>query len=84
MRNPMISAVTLILFAEAFLFNSFAMIGWLLLFFAANAVWFILVEEPGLERRFGEPYGRYKENVPRWIPRASPWTDSEKLLGNGP
>ncbi len=83
-RNPMISGVTLILFAEALLFNSFALIGWLLLFFAANAVWFVLVEEPGLERRFGESYRRYKENVPRWIPRASSWTDPEELLGNGP
>ena len=26
-------------------------------------------EEKGLERRFGEDYRRYKQNVPGWIPR---------------
>lgn len=29
----------------------------------------VLVEEPGLERRFGESYLRYKQSVNRWIPR---------------
>ena len=29
----------------------------------------VLVEEPGLESRFGEEYRRYREEVPRWIPR---------------
>ncbi len=31
------------------------------------------LEEPGLEERFGEDYRRYKANVPRWIPRLTPW-----------
>jgi protein-S-isoprenylcysteine O-methyltransferase Ste14 len=34
---------------------------------------FVLVEEPGLERRFGDSYRAYKANVPRWIPRLTPW-----------
>lgn len=25
-------------------------------------------EEPGLEKRFGEMYTRYKQVVPRWLP----------------
>lgn len=29
----------------------------------------VLVEEPGLESRFGESYRVYKERVPRWLPR---------------
>jgi protein-S-isoprenylcysteine O-methyltransferase Ste14 len=33
----------------------------------------ILIEEPGLQRRFGESYRNYFRNVPRWIPRFSPW-----------
>ncbi len=40
----------------------------------ANAIYFPLVEETGLERRFGDDYRRYKANVPRWIPRLTPWT----------
>ena len=41
---------------------------------AANAVYFPLVEEQGLERRFGDDYRLYKANVPRWVPRLTPWT----------
>ncbi|MBT5920444.1 MAG: isoprenylcysteine carboxylmethyltransferase family protein, partial [Alphaproteobacteria bacterium] len=37
-----------------------------------------LSEEPGLEKRFGETYVRYKENVPRWIPRLTPWQPPEQ------
>ncbi|HEU4830110.1 MAG TPA: hypothetical protein VFT04_13030 [Gemmatimonadales bacterium] len=34
-----------------------------------NHVYFIAIEEPGLERRFGESYRRYAATVPRWLPR---------------
>ena len=36
-------------------------------------VYIPLVEEPGLLKRFGEEYLTYKRNVPRWIPRLTPW-----------
>ncbi len=49
------------------------LVAWLLVFVAANAIYIPLIEEPGLERRFGEDYRRYKANVPRWVPRLSPW-----------
>jgi protein-S-isoprenylcysteine O-methyltransferase Ste14 len=26
-----------------------------------------------LEKRFGDSYLEYKRNVPRWIPRMTPW-----------
>ena len=29
----------------------------------------IYVEEPGLEKRFGASYGRYKQSANRWVPR---------------
>jgi protein-S-isoprenylcysteine O-methyltransferase Ste14 len=29
------------------------------------------VEEPGLERRFGQSYRDYKQSVNRWVPRFS-------------
>ena len=32
-------------------------------------------EEPGLAKRFGDDYLHYKQNVPRWIPRLTPWKD---------
>ena len=33
----------------------------------------VFVEEPGLRKRFGEPYGAYCKAVNRWIPRWRRW-----------
>jgi len=67
-RNPMILSVITIEVGEALLFASI----WLgliaLLFFAINHVYYFS-EEPGLEKRFGQEYLVYKNNVPRWFPR---------------
>jgi protein-S-isoprenylcysteine O-methyltransferase Ste14 len=71
-RNPMISGVLFVLLGEALLFRSWQILAWWALFFAANAVYLPLAEEPGLEQRFGEDYRRYKRDVPRWIPRLVP------------
>lgn len=72
-RNPMISAVLIILIGESLFLGSRVVALWALAFFFINAIYFRLLEEPGLERRFGESYRRYKAAVPRWIPRATPW-----------
>lgn len=35
---------------------------------AAGAhLWVLLIEEPGLLRRFGEEFERYRQAVPRWL-----------------
>jgi protein-S-isoprenylcysteine O-methyltransferase Ste14 len=68
-RNPMISGVAAVLAGEALLTGSWILALWLALFVAINYAYFLLAEEPGLERRFGEPYREYKARVPRWIPR---------------
>lgn len=72
-RNPMISGVALMLIGEAFFWGSVAVGGWAGVFILINHLYFLLSEEPGLEKRFGEGYRRYKANVPRWIPRLTPW-----------
>jgi protein-S-isoprenylcysteine O-methyltransferase Ste14 len=76
-RNPMISGVLFVLLGEAALFGSPALLLWFALVWAVNAVYIPLVEEPGLQRRFGEDYVRYRAHVPRWIPRFRPWHDRE-------
>jgi len=68
-RNPMITAVLTVLVGEAVLFASAALAVWCALFFAINSLWFVLYEEPGLERRFGADYREYRRRVPRWLPR---------------
>jgi protein-S-isoprenylcysteine O-methyltransferase Ste14 len=73
LRNPMISGVLFILLGEATFFDSLPLLVWFGLFFLGNAIYFPLVEEPGLVRRFGADYERYRANVPRWLPRLTPW-----------
>lgn len=68
-RNPMISAVALMLLAQAVFWGSWLLALWAALFVLINHAYFVLSEEPGLERRFGEAYRAYKDVVPRWLPR---------------
>jgi protein-S-isoprenylcysteine O-methyltransferase Ste14 len=72
-RNPMISGVLAILLGEAALFASTPLLVWFAVVFTVNAIYFPLVEEPGLRKRFGEEYDAYRANVPRWLPRLHPW-----------
>ena len=72
-RNPMITSVLLMLGAESLFFGSWHLAGWMLVFFLGNAIYFPLVEERALERRFGDDYRRYMANVPRWFPRWRAW-----------
>ncbi|MFX1559136.1 MAG: methyltransferase family protein [Promethearchaeota archaeon] len=76
MRNPMISGVLLGLLGEAVILSSYAMFLWFLLAFIGNHIYFIKSEEPGLLKRFGKEYAEYFENVPRWLPRRTPWMPS--------
>lgn len=72
-RNPMISSVIFILLGESLLFGSVLIFTFAISFLAVNHLYFILIEEPGLIRRFAREYQNYRQNVPRWIPRFSPW-----------
>jgi protein-S-isoprenylcysteine O-methyltransferase Ste14 len=71
-RNPMITGVALIFGGEAVLFQSWPLVILLVLFIAVNAIYFQLVEEPGLRHRFGAEYDDYRARVPRWLPRLRP------------
>jgi protein-S-isoprenylcysteine O-methyltransferase Ste14 len=71
-RNPMITGVATMLAGEALFWRSGAVAVWAAAFVVINHLYFILSEEPGLERRFGEPYREYRRTVPRWIPRLPP------------
>ena len=72
-RNPMITGVLGVLLGEALVFGSTAIAIWAAIFAMINHAFFLAYEEPAVERRFGNEYRRYKANVPRWIPRRTPW-----------
>ena len=72
-RNPMITGVLCILIGESLVFHSGNLLIWAGIFFLINTTYFLLREEPDLQKRFGDDYVLYKKNVPRWIPRLTPW-----------
>lgn len=78
-RNPMISGLLMIILGESLIFASIELFILFILFFIINHIYFIYSEEPGLVKRFGSDYIEYKKNVPRWIPRLTPWEMSEKM-----
>src|SRR6185295_13856231 len=72
-RNPMISGVVFALFAEALVLLSRPHAVWAAAFGLLNLIYIPLIEEPQLERRFGEPYREYCKHVRRFLPRLRPW-----------
>jgi protein-S-isoprenylcysteine O-methyltransferase Ste14 len=82
-RNPMITAVLAVLIGEAILFGSPGLLTWSAVFLVINWAFFVVHEEPRLERRFGDEYRDYRASVPRWIPRRTPWRPAEASRGAG-
>jgi len=72
-RNPMILGVMTVLLGEALSLWSKNIFIWAGAFFLINTIYFILYEEPNLEKRFGEEYRRYKKHVSRWLPHLKPY-----------
>ena len=72
-RNPMISGVLFILIGEALVLHSLSILTWSGCFFVINTIYFLVSEEPALERRFGDDYKQYKKQVSRWLPRIKPY-----------
>ena len=72
-RNPIYVALIVVILGQAVLFGDqrlllYGVLAWL--FFHAFVVGY---EEPVLVRRFGTEYEDFRANVPRWIPRLTPW-----------
>ena len=72
-RNPMISGVIMLLFGEALCLLSPPHGVWAVGILILNLFYIPVVEEPQLERRFGDSYREYCRHVRRFIPRFSPW-----------
>jgi protein-S-isoprenylcysteine O-methyltransferase Ste14 len=73
-RNPMYWGAFLLLIGQWMLFGW----GWggglyLAIFAACVHVFVLIYEEPTLRGKFGKSYEDYCANVPRWIPRRTPW-----------
>ena len=66
-RNPLLLGVVVILMGEAFAFQSFALLGYALLYWGWLTVFVAFSEEPTMRRKFGDTYDSYYDRVPRWF-----------------
>jgi protein-S-isoprenylcysteine O-methyltransferase Ste14 len=82
-RNPMISGVVFVLFAEALVLLSRPHGLWAAAFLILNLIYIPLVEEPQLEHRFGDAYREYCRHVRRIWPRLRPWS-GQGVAASGP
>lgn len=78
-RNPMIMGVLTVLIGESIAIKSLNIFIWTGIFFVISNIFFVLYEEPNLEKKFGNEYREYKRNVPRWLPRLKPFIPDPEL-----
>jgi len=71
-RNPMYVAVAAVIFGQALLFGSVALLQYGAAVWVAFHLFVLLYEEPVLRHKYGEEYDRFVAEVPRWLPRLRP------------
>jgi len=74
-RNPLYIAGVFVLVGEALLFQSIGIFFYCLVLFGGFNL-HVLMEETLLADKFGTSYERYRNSVPRWIPRLKPYRDN--------
>jgi len=72
-RNPMYTGVLFALIGETILFESRTLLIEIGVVWLATHLFVCFFEEPTLTKRYGDEYLSFKRNVPRWLPRISPW-----------
>jgi len=72
-RNPMYAGVLIALAGEVLLFHSRGLLLFAVLLWLGFHLFVSRYEELTLTRRYGDEYLRFKQNVPRWLPRLKPW-----------
>jgi protein-S-isoprenylcysteine O-methyltransferase Ste14 len=72
-RNPIYVAVVAVILGQAVLFADWHLLGYGALLWLFFHIVVIAFEEPTLRQSFGAEYESYCANVPRWLPRLTPW-----------
>lgn len=72
-RNPMYVAVVAAIAGQGFLFGNIRLLEYGAAVWLAFHLFVLLYEEPTLRSSFGAEYETFCTNVPRWVPRLTPW-----------
>lgn len=77
-RNPIYVGVIVIVLGEALILGEVGMFGYAAILWLFFHLWVFFVEEPSLGLTFGDEFATFKANVPRWLPRLTPWAGPMK------
>ena len=72
-RNPMYVAVLAVVLGQVLLFASRGLFTYLVVLGLTVNVFVHTYEAPTLREAYGPAYEEFCENVPRWLPRLTPW-----------
>ena len=72
-RNPMYVGVVSAVIGQGLFLGSLALLEYGMALWAGFFAFVLAYEEPALARQFGAEYAAYRQAVPRWIPRLTPW-----------
>ena len=72
-RNPIYIALVAVILGQALLFGDLRLLWYGALLRLFFHVWVVIYEEPTLKETFGTEFESFRTNVPRWIPRLTPW-----------
>jgi protein-S-isoprenylcysteine O-methyltransferase Ste14 len=73
-RNPMYVAVVSTILGQGLLFGNAALLEYGALVCFLMHLFVLGYEEPTLRMSFGDEYKSFCAEVPRWIPRVTPWS----------
>jgi len=72
-RNPMYVAVLALILGQGLLWANLQVMGYGCAVWVVFHFWVMAYEEPTLADTFASQYADFRLNVPRWIPRLTPW-----------
>ena len=77
-RNPIYVGLVAIVIGEALILGDERMLVYAAILWLFFHVWVLVIEEPTLVGSFGDEFATFKANVPRWLPRLTPWAGPTK------
>jgi protein-S-isoprenylcysteine O-methyltransferase Ste14 len=72
-RNPMYVAVVSLILGQSLFFGDVRVCAYGLFRWLAMHIFVIIYEEPTLQKTFGAEYTAFRQHIPRWLPRFTPW-----------
>jgi protein-S-isoprenylcysteine O-methyltransferase Ste14 len=81
-RNPMYVAVLALVLGQVLLFTSWGLFAYLVVLGLTVHAFVRTYEEPTLREAYGPTYVEFCENVPRWLPRPTPWRGAARHPGD--